>query len=655
MESFDTIVKRLSENRLWQFPGGVKPQDKKALSNTHAIRRLPLPDCLYIPLKQHIGNKGSLIVEVGQRVLKGQPLTKASGPYSVPIHASTSGTVKAIDEHVSAHPSGIAEPTLMLEPDGLDEWIKLHPNPHYSQLDKSTLVELICDAGISGMGGAGFPTHIKTNNPQKLEFLIINGIECEPYITADDRLMREHAWQIRQGIDILQHTLNPKHIIVAVEDNKPEALEALRIACKDKPDCSLVSTPTLYPMGGEKQLIQVVTGREVPGKGLPSDIGITMFNIGTCFAIADAVFNGKPLIERVVTLTGEAVKAPQNVWALIGTPIAFLTEHAQLKSSKRYSQRIIMGGPMMGFTVTSPRVPVVKTTNCLLMPKASFAQPEDIERPCIRCSACSDVCPASLLPQQLLWHSKAKEYDKAQDYNLFDCIECGACAYVCPSDIPLVQYYRQAKSAVRSEKDEKQKAEKAKARFDARTQRLENDKKEREEKHQKAAQARQNAKANANDTATETTTAPKSAAVAAAIARAKAKKQQTSTPVLETEQKEPAQVDDKKAKVAAAVARAKAKKAASSNAIESEEKLESNTEAPQQTEVDDKKAKIAAAVARAKAKKAAASNGVEPNEKTAPTIETTQQTDADAKKAKVAAAVARAKAKAKAKAEKNAE
>jgi electron transport complex protein RnfC len=219
------------------------------------------------------------------------------------------------------------------------------------------------------MGGAGFPTHIKTSTSKPVEFLILNGIECEPYITSDDRLMREHAWQIRQGLDILTHLIGPKAIVVAVEDNKPEAFEALNIACQDKKDYRVVSVETKYPAGGEKQLIQVLTGREVPRNGLPADVGVMMFNVGTCYAIADAILHGKPLIERVVTVTGEAVESPSNFRALLGTPVSHLLDEANYNPKKQKVPKVIVGGPMMGFTLSDATIPVVKTTNCLLVPE----------------------------------------------------------------------------------------------------------------------------------------------------------------------------------------------------------------------------------------------------------------------------------------------
>ncbi|MFT6329716.1 MAG: electron transport complex protein RnfC [Bermanella sp.] len=515
--NYDKIIERISLNQLWDFPGGVHPPQQKTLSNQASIEHLQVEKTYYVPVKQHIGLEGKLLVSEGDKVLKGQTLTTSEAPFSVPVHAPTSGTVTKIANHVSAHPSGIPELTVIIDADGQDTWIELDPVPDYAKASKSELIERICDAGISGMGGAGFPTHIKTNNSKPLEFLIINGIECEPYISSDDRLMREHAWQIRQGIDILVHILQPKQVIVAVEDNKPEALETMSIACQQKINYQVVSVPTKYPAGGEKQLIQVLTSREVPANGLPIDVACIMYNVATCYAIADAIVEGKPLIERVVTLTGQGFKSPKNVWARLGTPIQSLLIYGDYDESQQSSPRFIMGGPMMGFTMTSVLTPIVKISNCILVPADDeLPNPED-ERACIRCSACSDVCPASLLPQQLFWYSKAKELEKAEEYNLFDCIECGACAYVCPSEIPLVHYYRQAKADIRNQKEEKEKSDKAKIRFEARKARLLKEKEHREEKHRLAAEARKASLSTDGGGAKDK--------IAAALARAKAKKE----------------------------------------------------------------------------------------------------------------------------------
>lgn len=631
------IIDKIKKGELWDFPGGVHPEQYKSLSNLHPISRIPLADMLYVPVKQHVGVNGKLSIKVGDHVLKGQALTYSANPFAVPVHAPTSGEIIAIEDHVSAHPSGLPEKTVSLRPDGKEKWVDLTPVTNFQQQSRAKLTEIICNAGISGMGGAGFPTHIKVSSSKNIEFLIINGIECEPYITSDDRLMREHAWQIRQGIDVLSFILQPKHIIVAVEDNKPEAKEALQIAMQDSEQIVLADVPTKYPAGGEKQLIQVLTGREVPSGGLPVDVGTMMYNVGTCFAVADAMFSGKPLIERVVTLTGNALSKPQNVWAPIGTPVEHLMQVAGYQADKQKKPYAIMGGPMMGFAIHNHQVPVIKTTNCILLPEHHEIATIEQEQACIRCGACADACPAGLLPQQLFWHSKGKEYDKAQEYNLFDCIECGACAFVCPSSIPLVHYYRKAKADIRIQQEEQQKADKARERFEARNKRLEKEKLAREEKARQAAAARAAKQESKSDSETQ------SSRVAAALARAKAKKQQnqsteandtsppetaqaTSTPDAKvTNQEAPAQTeskDEKKQRVAEAISRAKAKKAQKQIdeqldsdkeqvsgeaevkiAKEPEEKPENNTnsEAP----MSDTQKRVAEAIARAKAKKAA--------------------------------------------------
>lgn len=575
---FDTVMERLASGKLWDFPGGVHPEQNKSLSNESIIQKSSLPKFLYIPIKQHIGLDAQIIVKKGQRVLKGQALTYSNNPFALSVHASSSGIVKEISSFPSAHPSGIEELGICIEVDGHDESIPFEGIRDYTSIDRLELIKSICDAGISGMGGAGFPTHIKSNTQKPIEFLIINGVECEPYISSDDRLMREHAWQIRQGIDILYHLLCPKQVIVAIEDNKPKALETMSIACQQHSNYQVISVPTKYPAGGEKQLIQVLTSREVPSDGLPIDVSCLMYNVGTCFAIADAVIEGKPMIERVVTVTGGAFEKPHNTWVRLGTPVSHLIEQAQYNHQKQKIPRIIMGGPMMGFTLGTTKIPVVKTTNCILAPAYQELAELDAQRSCIRCSACADACPASLLPQQLYWYSDAKDYEKAQQYNLFDCIECGACAYVCPSEIPLVHYYRQAKSQIKQQKIEKEQSEKARKRFEARNQRLAKEKAEREEKHRLAAEARKKSMNKDGGSAKDK--------IAQALARAKAKK----------------------------AAQAKQLKQVSENVPDSTAEpttaQNNSTASDRQETVDDnknqKKAdKIAAAVARAKAKRLA--------------------------------------------------
>lgn len=635
--SFDDIITKLDNNELWDFPGGVHPPQHKQLSNQQPIAQLPIPERLYVPLKQHIGVEGHIIVEVGQHVLKGQPLTKSMNPFAVPIHAPTSGTIVAIAPHVSAHPSGLPEITVELQSDQQDTWVALKPLSDYQNQPKMALLTAICDNGISGMGGAGFPTHIKSAPKKNVEFLIINGVECEPYISADDCLMREHAWQIRQGIDVLSHLLSPKQVLIGIEDNKPEAIEAMRVACRENPHYRICVIPTKYPAGGEKQLIQVLTNREVPSGGLPMDVGVIMHNVGTCFAIADAIFSGKPLLQRVVTLSGQALKKQGNYWTLIGTPIEHLLAQGEYQTQKQKAPAVIMGGPMMGFTVASPQVPVVKITNCILVPadkELGGSLTGSQEQACIRCGACADVCPASLLPQQLLWHAKANELDKAQEYNLFDCIECGACAYVCPSEIPLVHYYRVAKADVRIEEQEKQKADKARERFETRAARLIADQEARDEKHRLAAEARKQAMANSGNDAKDK--------IAAALARAKQKKQQAeaqnesssesdntvdAAPVAAEQSTTPASSNNER--VQAAIARAKAKKVAleaSANKTSETSNIDVQQPSTEQTEPApaSHNERVQAAIARAKAKKAALEAA-----KSAPVPEEAEQTKSD--------------------------
>ena len=658
----DKLLEQIKKGVVWPFPGGVHPPQQKSLSNSASITRLPLPDKLVVALKQHIGANGKLIVEKGQHVLKGQALTIPKANWSVPMHAPTSGTIADIKLMPSAHPSALPELSVIIEPDGKDLWCELNPIKNPATLSHDELVNIIHQAGISGMGGAGFPTYVKADTKQPIEFLIINAVECEPYITADDMLMREHAKQIVQGIELMQQLLNPTLCIVGIEDNKPEAIAAMIQAAEHNSLILVQKVPTIYPSGGEKQLIKLLTNREVPNNGIPADVGILVHNTGTLFAIQQAVYEGKPLIERVVTVTGNTIHKPGNVWALLGSEIKHLLDCQGFSPVPQ--QQVIMGGPMMGFTLPTIRIGVVKTTNCILAPDHKELAEPGPEKACIRCSACADACPASLLPQQLQWFAKSKEYDKLQEHNLFDCIECGACAYVCPSEIPLVQYYRVAKVEIKEQQAEKIKADRAKERFDARKERLDREQAERQNRNkrkpavktpdekQKVADALARVKS-------KSANSDEKSAVAAAIARAKAKKQQgdalepdnsevAKERALRKEQArqykeqkaqsdEPASPDDKKSAVAAAIARAKAKKAAQLANAESTTDDALQNEAP----VDDKKAAVAAAIARAKAKNAAQLADAES------TTDDALQNEApvDDKKAAVAAAIARAKAK----------
>lgn len=487
---------------IFDFHGGIHPPENKAQSNSTPIQTLALPPLLILPLNMHIGAPAKPIVNVGERVLKGQKLADANGVVSVPVHAPTSGTITAIGPRAVQHPSGLDAPCIVLQPDGEDRWTERHPIHNWRECSPSTLITRIREAGVAGMGGAGFPSAVKvTLKPgTKIQQLVINAVECEPYITADDLLMRERADDIVRGIHILQHLIKPRETLIGIEDNKPLAIAAMRAAIEKSekngaekdPDnnsgaIEVVVVPTKYPSGGEKQLIQLLTGKEVPSSGIPAQVGVVCQNIGTALAMYRAIVFGEPLISRITTITGDAVKQPGNVEVLIGTPVSHLLNHAGVNDDKL--GRLIMGGPMMGFTLHALDIPIVKTSNCVIAASREELPEPATEQPCIRCGSCAEVCPADLLPQQLYWYSKTSDLERAQQYNLMDCIECGACAYVCPSNIPLVQYYRFAKGEVRHQVAEQNKADKARERFEARQARIDKELAEKEARRQARLEA----------------------------------------------------------------------------------------------------------------------------------------------------------------------
>jgi Na+-translocating ferredoxin:NAD+ oxidoreductase subunit C len=697
------------KDKIWDFKGGIHPPEMKLQSSRTPMRIAQLPDEVIIPIHQHLGVPGQLCVSVGEHVLKGQPLTKGVGR-TLPVHASISGTVTAIEPFPSAHPSGLPEIAVRIQSDGKDEWREKSPIINYQSESRDTLLNRIHEAGIAGLGGAGFPTASKLKGGGDLvKTLIINAAECEPYITADDRLMQEHADEVIAGCQVLIHLLSPDEVLIGIEDNKPEAIESLKNALNAVPDEKRIFIrviPTKYPSGGAKQLTKILTGKEVPSGGRSSDIGVLMQNVGTVVAIKRAIIDDEPLIERVVTVTGNGAKTPGNFWARLGTPIYSLLKQAGFVAGSE--QMVIMGGPLMGFTLPDLNAPVVKITNCLLIPSVEEMDTDNLEEACIRCGHCVDACPSGLLPQQLYWFSKGKEHEKAQQHNLFDCIECGACAFVCPSNIPLVQYYRQEKAEIREIDAEAKRAAEAKARFEAKKIRMEREKLEREARHQRAAvklddeehgevqsalsrvkakqsigkiisvkageepdnaaaiaarkkrkeevRAKQAAKL-AQQKALETSSGniasesedadPRKAAVAAALARVKAKKAQqaseTSSAVEAPAQNaEAEEIDPRKAAVAAALARVKAKKA--QQASEASSTVEAPTQNIEAEEVDPRKAAVAAAIARAKAKKEAQQAPAETTIDEVPT-QNVEAEEVDPRKAAVAAAIARVKAK----------
>jgi electron transport complex protein RnfC len=468
---------------LHQFHGGAHPPGNKTQSTQRGIARAPLPSRLVVPFRQHAGDTAKPIVQTGDHVLKGQLIGMPDGFVSSAVHAPTSGTIAAIGMHPVAHASGLPDLCATLIPDGEDKWFP-HALVDYRNSDPADLRQHLRMSGVVGLGGAVFPSDLKLRplrgHPNRnIGTLILNGAECEPYITCDDMLMRERAAEILLGAEMLRFMLEAGEVLIGIEDNKPEAIAAMRQAVVDsRMPFEVVVVPTIYPGGGAKQLIRVVTGLEVPAGKLPTDIGVQCFNVATAYSVYRAFANGEPLISRIVTVTGN-VRRPQNYEVPVGTPV---NELVALSEALPDTSGYIMGGPMMGMQFSSVEVPLAKASNCIIAASDKLFPPTLPAMPCIRCTRCAQGCPADLQPQELYWFSRAREFGKAQKYNLFECIECGVCSYVCPSHIPLVQYFRFAKSEIRAREHEKQAADHARERHEFREYRIEREKQERAER-----------------------------------------------------------------------------------------------------------------------------------------------------------------------------
>jgi H+/Na+-translocating ferredoxin:NAD+ oxidoreductase subunit C len=487
-------------HKLWEISGGIHVPDNKEQSLTRPVGKAKLPKRLVIPLQQHIGAPNEPLVSVGDRVLKGQMIGSSKGFISAPVHASSSGKVIDIGDYPVPHPSALPGPCVVIETDGKDEWTDLPtPMEYYATWDKTEIRDRIRQSGIVGMGGAAFPTSVKLNPPegqQDIRSLIINGAECEPFITSDDVLMQHHAERIINGAAIMNYLLDAKNCLFAIEDNKPKAIEVMKQALansEDKlPNAHVVVIPTRYPSGGEKQLIYILTGKEVRQGGIPSQIGVVVQNVSTAAAVADAVLEGKPLISRLVTFTGEGIKQPQNLEVILGTPVEDLIPQVGGYTNK--ASKLILGGPMMGISMRSDAIPVGKANNCILVPSPEEIPDTGTISACIRCLRCVDACPMSLVPQNMYWHIRSSALEKAKHNNLFDCIECGCCSHVCPSRIPLVQFFRSAKAANLQLDRDQQKKERARERAEARTERLEKLAAEKKAKMQAKKEAMQKKK-----------------------------------------------------------------------------------------------------------------------------------------------------------------
>ena len=544
--------------RLFQFKGGVKPETHKAPSVQEPIGLAPLPPLLIVPLHQSIGGDPLPLVHVGERVRKGQRIGAADKWVSAAVHAPTSGTVLAIEERIAAHPSGLPTLSVVIEPDGLDEWAERAPFDH-TALPPERVREILRDSGVVGMGGAVFPSHVKSEPAKSvpMQELIINGAECEPFMTCDDRLMRERAEGIVRGTAIFRDLMQPRRVLIGIEDNKPEAIEAMRVAVQTVGEnFEVIPVPTRYPAGGAKQLIRVLTGKEIPADARSPNRGVQCFNVATAYTAWRAVALGEPVISRIVTLTGH-VERPRNWEIPIGTT---LRDVLPLMQPKEGTNRFIMGGPMMGFDLPSLDVPMIKATNCIIAGSPTLFPAPAPEMPYIRCGACAQACPHELQPFELYWFARAKNFGKAQEYNLFDCIECGCCSYVCPSHIPLVQYFRFAKSEIWSRERDKNAADAARERFEWRNAREEREKAEKAERLAKAAAAKA-AQATvtpeapiAKEAGEVDAEAAKKATIAAAMERARAQREaaqpKNTEDLSETKRREIEEIDRRRAPLA---------------------------------------------------------------------------------------------------------
>ncbi|MBV7434575.1 electron transport complex subunit RsxC [Cardiobacteriaceae bacterium TAE3-ERU3] len=610
MKLLDWIKNLGTANPIGQrgFHGGLHVPAHKSQSTQQPSSAMPIPAQLYVSLRQRDGEMQIPQVKVGDKVQRGQIISIPSSHASVPRHAPTSGTVSAIMEHADVHPSNLPAQCIVIDCDGHDAPAPELPDlSNWQDEQRDVLLERIYQCGIAGMGGAGFPTARKLGHATNT--LVVNAAECEPYITCDDLQIRECAAEVIKGAQISAHILEAEHILFGIEDDKPEAIAALKAAAEASGDerIRVEVVPVRYPSGNSRQLFELLLGIRVPPDQHAADYGLICHNSATMKAIHDAVVLGQPLIERYVSVTGEAVAKPQVLRVRIGTPISELITHA---GGAQDDARLIIGGPMMGHELSERSAGLKKTTNCVLLLPAT---PREVEQNCIRCARCSDACPMELLPQQLYWYSRNSEHKRLEQYRLFDCIECGICASVCPSNIPLVQYYRHSKADIRHTRQQQALAERARERHEARQARLEREKAEREARmaaKRARLQAAQAAKPAPADSKDDKQSAIEAAKARAAERRAARAQEANTSPAAQTGQPssfnptahDNSASDPRKQAIEAAKARAAVRKAGKA------QNNEQDSATPSEQSREDK---LAAAKAKAAERRAAHSNGKE--------------------------------------------
>lgn len=461
--------------KLFRIRGGVHPEYRKERTQENAIVSMPLPRILCLPLKQHVGTAAKPLVGSGRRVRKGELLAAAGGPVSAPIHAPTSGHIVNIVDHMAPHPSGLPQKTILLRPDGKEEWAELPEGiDDPFRADPADIDARVAAAGIVGLGGAAFPSAVKLGlrAGKSLETLVLNGAECEPYLTCDDRIMQERAEEVVDGARIMAHSFGVKRIVIAIETNKPQALEKMRAAAAPFAEVTVVGLPVQYPMGSERHLVNAITGIETPAGKLTADIGVVVHNVGTARAVREAVRFGRPLISRIITVSGDALVEGHNIEVLLGTLVSDLISFCGGFRDGVMPYRLISGGPMMGQPLPGLDVPVLKGT-CGILAMTRAEVNEQPPGPCIRCGNCVSVCPCGLMPMELAAFIRHDNLEAATRAGVRDCVSCGSCSYICPAHLPLVQYFNFAKGRLGAIERDQRKQDRIRVLVEARMARME--------------------------------------------------------------------------------------------------------------------------------------------------------------------------------------